>query len=127
MIFKDNNLMIFQSPFQAKLFSEYKDIFADETFYIAPKVSYQVFITRTYVKKLNSFYTISFSILKNKEQATYEVLLEKIKNNASKYNNNSEITSKIFHCDFEKGISNAAEKVFPNINIKYCFGIIKEH
>ena len=24
------------------------------------------------------------------------------------------------HCDFEKGISNAAIKIFPNITIKYC-------
>ena len=63
MIFKNNNLIIFQSPFQAKLFSNY-DIFADGTFYIAPKFSYQVFITRTYVAEINSFYTTSFSILK---------------------------------------------------------------
>ena len=27
---------------------------------------------------------------------------------------------KIFHCDIEKSISNSAEKVFLNINIKYC-------
>ena len=25
-----------------------------------------------------------------------------------------------FHYDFEKGISNAMENIFPNINIKYC-------
>ncbi len=50
MIFKNSNMVIFQSPFQAKLFSLYdKDIFADGTFYIAPKISYQIFITRTYV------------------------------------------------------------------------------
>ena len=24
------------------------------------------------------------------------------------------------HCDFEKGISKAVKKIFPNINIKYC-------
>ena len=24
------------------------------------------------------------------------------------------------HCDFKKGISKAAKKIFPNINIKYC-------
>jgi len=32
MIFKNNNLIIFQSPFQAKLLSNYNDIFADGTF-----------------------------------------------------------------------------------------------
>jgi len=58
MIFKDSNLIIFQSPFQAELFREYNnDILVDGTFYIAPKFSHQVFITRNYVKELNSFYT----------------------------------------------------------------------
>ncbi|KAG4083393.1 hypothetical protein H8356DRAFT_1437012 [Neocallimastix lanati (nom. inval.)] len=57
MIFKNTDLIIFQSQFQAYLFSNYhKNIFADGTFYAAPKFS----------------------------------------------------------------ISNAAKKVFPNINIKYC-------
>ncbi|KAL6600144.1 hypothetical protein U3516DRAFT_762088 [Neocallimastix sp. 'constans'] len=54
MIFKNFNLIIFQSPFQAKLFWEYNDdIFVDGTFFIAPKFSYQIFITRTYVKELD--------------------------------------------------------------------------
>ncbi|OUM58212.1 hypothetical protein PIROE2DRAFT_16586 [Piromyces sp. E2] len=102
MIFKNHNLAIFQSPFQAKLFSYYYEyIFADGTFYAAPKFSNQLFITRTYVSKINMFYTTSISILKNKQLDTYEPI-------------NS-------HCDFEIGISNAAKKVFPNINIKYYF------
>ncbi|ORX76040.1 hypothetical protein BCR32DRAFT_284617 [Anaeromyces robustus] len=119
-IFKNDNLIIFQSPFQAELSSKYEDIFADGTFYTAPAIAQQAFITRTYIEKLNSFYTTSFSIIKNKEQINYEILLEELKKNAIKYNSNNEITPKYFHCDFEKAISNAAEKVFPNINIKYC-------
>ncbi|KAL6628347.1 hypothetical protein U3516DRAFT_849774 [Neocallimastix sp. 'constans'] len=63
----------------AKLFIQYNDnIFEDGTFYIAPKFSYQVFITRTYVEKINSFYTTSISILKDKKQSTYETLFKKI-------------------------------------------------
>ncbi|KAL6594214.1 hypothetical protein U3516DRAFT_851249 [Neocallimastix sp. 'constans'] len=61
MIFKNSNIIIFQSPFQA---------------------NYQSFIIRTYVKELSSIYPISFSILKNKEQRIYEALLEEIKKNA---------------------------------------------
>ncbi|ORY77428.1 hypothetical protein LY90DRAFT_501310 [Neocallimastix californiae] len=69
MIFKNSDLVIFQSPFQAKLFKKYNnDIFVDGTFYIAPKFSQQVFITRTYVKELNSFYTTSYAILRNKNK-----------------------------------------------------------
>eukprot|EP00833_Pecoramyces_ruminatium_P014750 jgi/Orpsp1_1/1188782/evm.model.d7180000067137.1 len=121
MIFKDPNLIIFQSPFQAELFAQYnEDVFADGTFRIAPKFSYQVFITRTYVSKYNKYYTTSFSILNNKEQSTYEVLFNVLKNNASKICKNYVFPPKNFHCDFEIAISNAARKVFPNINIKYC-------
>ncbi|KAG4083065.1 hypothetical protein H8356DRAFT_1437221 [Neocallimastix lanati (nom. inval.)] len=89
MIFKNTDLIIFQLPFQAYLFSNYnKNIFADGTFYAAPKFSYQLFITRTYVGEFNMSNTL--------------------------------ITTINFHCDFEQGISNAAKKVFSNINIKYC-------
>ncbi|KAG4085107.1 hypothetical protein H8356DRAFT_1435640 [Neocallimastix lanati (nom. inval.)] len=92
MIFKNTDLIIFQSPFQAYLFSNYhKNIFADGTFYAAPKFSYQLFITRTYVGEFNMSNTL--------------------------------ITTINFHCDFEQGISNAAKKVFPNINIKYCYNV----
>ena len=69
MIFKNDVIIIFQSPspFQAYLFYKYSDdIFVDGTFYIAPKCCYQVFITRNYVNDINSYYSISFSILKNK-------------------------------------------------------------
>ncbi|KAL6588446.1 hypothetical protein U3516DRAFT_807198 [Neocallimastix sp. 'constans'] len=79
MIFKNTDLIIFQSPFQAYLFSNYhKNIFADGTFYAAPKFSYQLFITGTYVGEFNMFYTTSISILKNKKQSTYETLLKEI-------------------------------------------------
>ncbi|KAG4099871.1 hypothetical protein H8356DRAFT_1423473 [Neocallimastix lanati (nom. inval.)] len=89
IIFKNTDLIIFQSPFQAYLFSNYhKNIFEDGTFYAAPKFSYQLFITSTYVGEFNMSNTL--------------------------------ITTINFHCDFEQGISNAAKKVFPNINIKYC-------
>ena len=80
MIFKNTDLIIFQSPFQAYLFSNYhKIIFADGTFYAAPKFSYQLFITRTYVGEFNMFFTTSISILKNKKQSTYETLFKEIK------------------------------------------------
>jgi len=110
MIFKNSDLVIFQSPFQAKLFKEYNnDIFVDGTFYIEPKFSQQVFITRTYVKELNSFYTTSYAILRNKKQKTYKILFNKLKQNS---NNNIITEPKNVHCDFEKGISNAVKKYF---------------
>ncbi|ORY44267.1 hypothetical protein LY90DRAFT_509704 [Neocallimastix californiae] len=49
-----------------------------------------------YVPEINSFYTTSLSILNNKEQATYELLFEELKKNASKYNTNIIVTPKNF-------------------------------
>jgi len=77
---KNCNLIIFQFSFQVKLFRVYNDnIFVDGTFFIAPKFSYQIFITRIYAKELDSFYTSFFAILKNKEQEAYKILFEKLK------------------------------------------------
>jgi len=45
---------------------------------------------------------------------------KKKKKNSNKYSNNTIVIPNNFHCDFEKGISNAKEEIFPNINIKYC-------
>ena len=43
MIFKNFNIIIFQSPFQTELFIKYNEyMFADGTFYIAPIFGYQV-------------------------------------------------------------------------------------
>jgi len=92
MIFKNSDMVIYHSPFQAKIYSIYskyhEDIFADGTFSIVPIFGYQVFITRNYAKEHNCFYTTSISILKDKKQETYEVLLKEINKNACKYNNN---------------------------------------
>ena len=62
MKIKNSNLIIFQSPFQAKSFREYNDdIFVDGTiFFLPPKFNYQIFITKTYAKELDSFYTTFF-------------------------------------------------------------------
>jgi len=121
MIFKNSNVVIFQSPFQAKIYSQYsEDIFVDGTLSTAPKFSYKVSITRNYIKKYNCFYTTSISLLKNKKQVNYKNLLEEVNKNAFKYNNNVIISPVNFHYDFEKSISNAEKKFFPNIKIKIC-------
>eukprot|EP00833_Pecoramyces_ruminatium_P001381 jgi/Orpsp1_1/1175413/evm.model.c7180000053738.1 len=86
------------------LFKKYKDIFVDGTFQIAPPLSYQVLITRTYIKEYNVFYTTSISLLKNKEQSTYELFFEKIKEYTSISNSDIIINPKILHCDFEIAI-----------------------
>ncbi|KAL6632215.1 hypothetical protein U3516DRAFT_792336 [Neocallimastix sp. 'constans'] len=118
-------------PEYTYLFSNYhKNIFADGTFYAAPKYSYQLFITRTYVGEFNMFYTTSISILKNKKQSTYETLFKEIKKNANKFRSNILITTINFHCDFEQVKNNNDVYIYykaisnlPFINPNYIFDI----
>jgi len=89
------------------------------------------------LKKINSFYTTSFSILKDKKQSTYETLFKEIKKkkkkkkkNASKISNSIVISSINFRCDFEKSISNAAKKknIFFLLSISnIVFSTLKDH
>ncbi|KAL6631830.1 hypothetical protein U3516DRAFT_736749 [Neocallimastix sp. 'constans'] len=82
-IFKNPYLIIFQSPIPSKkLFTQYsEDLFADGTFYIAPKFSYQVFITRTYVeKKFLEYFKVNYLNKYNE-------------NNWNYYNNREHITN----------------------------------
>ncbi len=79
MIYKDTDLIIFQSPFQASVFIEFHDdVFGDGTFYVAPKLSYQVFIIRNYIKDINSYYSTLFAIHKNKTQNTYKSMFREL-------------------------------------------------
>eukprot|EP00833_Pecoramyces_ruminatium_P010053 jgi/Orpsp1_1/1184085/evm.model.c7180000087964.1 len=85
MIFKNSNVVIFQSPFQAKIYSQYnEDIFVDGTFSIAPKFGYQVKENNfeQFLKFLEYFektYIINFKI----NEWNYYNCIEHITNNAS--------------------------------------------
>ena len=46
-------------------------IFFNATFFICPIISYQVFITRIYSDKAETYYTTSFSIMNKKREKDY--------------------------------------------------------
>jgi len=60
MIFKNSNVIIFQLPFQAKKYLQYSGDIVDCSFSTAPKFSYQVFITRNYIKNIIVFTLLLF-------------------------------------------------------------------
>jgi len=45
-------------------------MYMDGTFFVAPDFNYLVFIIKNLIPRLNEFYTISFSTLRNKEHET---------------------------------------------------------
>ncbi|KAG4087793.1 hypothetical protein H8356DRAFT_1328519 [Neocallimastix lanati (nom. inval.)] len=100
---------------ELKLFREYDDdIFVDGTFFITPKFSYQIFITRTYAKELDTAKTvfpntnIKYCIWHYKK--SLEIKKNKLCYNEVKNDNNIFI--------YYKAISN-----LPFINPKYIFDI----
>ncbi|KAL6600694.1 hypothetical protein U3516DRAFT_802590 [Neocallimastix sp. 'constans'] len=89
MIFKNSNIIIFQSPFHVKLFKEYNDdIFIYGTFFIAPKFSYQIFITKTYAKELEKYFYKTYLVGYDMKIWKYYNNMEYITNNASESLNN---------------------------------------
>ncbi|KAL6593504.1 hypothetical protein U3516DRAFT_804873 [Neocallimastix sp. 'constans'] len=105
-------------PEYTYLFSNYhKNIFADGTFYAAPKFSYQLFIARTYVGEFNMFYTTSISLLKNKKQSTYYNV-----NNWNYYENIEHLTNKA-----SESYNIYLNNIFPNKALFYkLIYILKE-
>ena len=68
VIYKDDDLMIMKSPNLAKIQMKLGIIiFCDA----CPTISYQVFITRVFSEKTESYYTTSFSIMNKKREKDY--------------------------------------------------------
>ena len=121
LVKKEEDFILFQSKYAAKLHLQYPEhIFCDATYYCAPALCYQLLITRIYSKELNSFFTTSYSLMKNKLQKTYENIFNNLKKNIENYSNNKQYKPNEFHCDLEISISNAISAIFPHIKIRYC-------
>ena len=74
-----------QSPNLAKIQMKLGNIiFWDATFYICPTICYQVFITRVYSNKTNSYYTTSFSIMNTKREKGYYKIFKILDDNIKK-------------------------------------------
>ncbi|KAL6630774.1 hypothetical protein U3516DRAFT_793046 [Neocallimastix sp. 'constans'] len=127
MIFNNTDLIIFQSPFQAYLFSNYhKNIFADGTFYAAPKFSYQLFITRTYVGEFNMsntlITTINFHCDFEQEYFNKNYLLKYNVNNWNYYENIEHLTN-----NASESYNSYLNNIFPNKPLFYkLIYILKE-
>ena len=122
VIYKDADLMIMQSPNLAKIQMKLGNIiFCNATFYICPTICYQVFITRVYSNKTNSYYTTSFSIMNTKREKGYYKIFKILDDNIKNYLDFGESYNvKEIHIDFEYAIANGCKKVYPGIKIKYC-------
>ncbi|ORY20977.1 hypothetical protein LY90DRAFT_516377 [Neocallimastix californiae] len=71
MIFKNSNIIIFQSPFQAKLFMENKHIFADDHITNNASESYNSYLKNLFVKK-PSFYKLIYTIQFEESKSYYD-------------------------------------------------------
>ena len=122
VIYKDKELMILQSPGLAKIQLKLGNIdFCDGTFFICPSVAYQVFITRVYSSITHSYYTTSFSIMKNKSEKDYTKVFNVLNENIKKYLDIGESYEiEEVHTDFELAIGKGCKNIYPDVSIKFC-------
>lgn len=86
VIYKDEYLMIMQSPNLAKIQKKLSNIiFCDATFFICPAISYQVFIMKVYSDKNKSYYMTSFSIMNKKREKDYYKIFKILDDNIQNY------------------------------------------
>ncbi len=122
--YKNDECLIFMSETQINiLFNNQKNIFIDATFFSAPKTT-QLLIIRANDDYSKNYYTILFSIMKNKTEKLYKEIFNqmklKINSYKEKYNINKSINIKTIHSDFEIGLINAARAAWPASKIKLC-------
>ena len=122
MIYKNNNLMIFQSPSLAKIQLKLGElVFCDETYFIFPAITYQIFITRVYSSITNSYYTTSFRIINKKYEASYKLIFKKLHENITNYLEIGESYNiRELHADFQIANGIVCKTISPNVNIKHC-------
>ena len=121
-IYKDKELMILQSPGLAKIQLKLGNIdFCDGAFFICPSVAYQVFITRVYSSITHSYYTTSFSIMKNKSEKDYTKVFNVLNENIKKYLDIGESYEiEEVHTDFELAIGKGCKNIYTDVSIKFC-------
>ena len=112
------------SETQIKIFlNNHKNLFIDATFFSASE-STQLLIIRANDDYSKNYYTIVFSIMKNKTEKLYKEIFNQIKmkinSYKTKYNINELIDIKTIHYDFEIGLINAVRAAWPSSKVKLC-------
>ena len=78
--------MIMRPPNLAKIQMKLGNInICDATFFMRPKIYYQVFITRVYSNNTQSYYMISFSIINTKRGKDFCKIFQILDNNIKNY------------------------------------------
>ncbi len=99
--------------------------FLDGTFKVSSTIFSQLFTiiglwNNTQAERENTPLPFVYPFLSSKEQAQYKTILQAVKDAVVQYRLLNCVPQKIM-TDFEKGITNAAQEVFPEIQVACCF------
>lgn len=108
-----NRIVMFGTAENISLLSEFKHWCIDGTFKTAPLVFVQLLTVHALVDE--KAVPLVYVLLCNKQEGTYRKVLTKIKNLEPYIQPESVI------CDFEAGLFNAINKVFPETEVVGCF------
>lgn len=113
----NNNIMVFANLEIIEKLPQEISIYVDATFKVCPFNTKQLLLVLT--EAAGAPRPIIFGLMTGKEQKMYEAFFHFIKHAIFVQGNKNRIPSSIM-VDFEKGLRNAAKKIFPNIKLQGC-------
>ena len=114
---QDDDIIIFATDANLQILSQSSALFMDGTFKAAPRLFTQLFTIHTVYR--DHFVPLVYCLLPNKQRTTYYAALETIKRKMADIHllfNPDSVMS-----DFELGLINALEMIFPNASLEGCY------
>ena len=108
-------IMGFGNPYLFYYMTNSKHLFIDATFSIAPKPFYQCLVVMLFDETLQIYIPILYILMTNKSQKMYRNALEWIFKLSGR-----RIMPQTVSCDFELGLINAIQGIFPYAKINGC-------
>jgi hypothetical protein len=108
----EKRVLLFTTKRNISQLEKHRDWYCDGTFDVSPLLFKQIFTIQTCIN--GKVLPLLYSVLPNKEQATYVKLFVMVKKHIK-------IRPLSFNCDFELSIWNAIEEVWPGTCINGCY------
>ncbi|CAD6191850.1 unnamed protein product [Caenorhabditis auriculariae] len=109
----DNRILGFSSESLLDCLRGSQHWMMDGTFQASPKVFYQLFVVHAQWSETNTSVPCFFFLLPNKTELTYNYALSELKSLLG-------VSPDSVMVDFEKGLHNALEDVFPGVEVSGC-------
>ena len=115
---EEDKILIFATDEMLNIMQEAETLFMDGTFYVCPRLWYQLYSIHCMVDKV--MFPVAYALLPNKTRETY-VRLFTLLNTAVQTRTGTEPSPRFIQTDFEAAAIKATQDVYPDADIRGCF------